>query len=67
MSAATERLPLRARLGGRWFGYWAVWGISMPFGLLVLASDLVASTDFTVISEDASAAGDITDVATGKT
>ena len=51
MSAATERLPLRARLGGRWFGSWAVWGISMPFGLLVLASDLVASTSVTELAQ----------------
>ncbi len=50
MSAATDRLPLRARLGGRWFGSWAVWGISMPFGLLVLASDLVASTSVTELA-----------------
>jgi len=32
-----------------------------------LTSELVSGTDFTVISEDSSAAGDITDVATGKT
>lgn len=51
MSAATERLPLQARLGGRWFGSWAVWGISMPFGLLVLASDLVASTSVTEFAQ----------------
>jgi hypothetical protein len=31
-----------------------------------LTSELVSGTDFTVISEDCSAAGDITDVATGK-
>ncbi|MFM1966072.1 MAG: hypothetical protein RL134_1797 [Actinomycetota bacterium] len=51
MSAATERLPLQARLGGRWFGSWAVWGISMPFGLLILASDLVASTSVTRLAQ----------------
>ena len=31
-----------------------------------MPSELVSGTDFTVISEDNSAAGDITDVATGK-
>ena len=51
MSVATERLPLQARLGGRWFGSWAVWAISMPFGLLVLASDLVASTSATELAQ----------------
>ena len=31
-----------------------------------MPSELVSGTDFTVISEDSAAAGDITDVATGK-
>ena len=31
-----------------------------------MPGELVSGTDFTVISEDNSAAGDITDVATGK-
>jgi hypothetical protein len=31
-----------------------------------MSGDLVSGTDFTVISEDSSAADDITDVATGK-
>lgn len=44
MSAATDPSVLRARLGGRWFGSWTVWAISMPFGLMVLASDFVASS-----------------------
>lgn len=44
MSVATEPSDLRARLGGRWFGSWAVWAVSMPLGLLVLASDFVASS-----------------------
>lgn len=51
MSAATEYLPLQTRLGGRWFGSWAVWAISMPFGLLVLASDLFASTSVTELAQ----------------
>ncbi|MEX1209986.1 MAG: hypothetical protein WEA35_03815 [Candidatus Nanopelagicales bacterium] len=43
-SAATDPTDLQERLGGRWFGSWAVWAISMPFGLLVMASDLAAAT-----------------------
>lgn len=43
-SAATESLPtLRERVGGRWFGSWAMWAISMPAGLLVITSDLTTA------------------------
>lgn len=43
-SAATEPADLQERLGGRWFGSWAVWAVSMPVGLLVMASDLASAT-----------------------
>lgn len=43
-SAATESLPtLRERVGGRWFGSWAMWALSMPAGLLVITSDLTTA------------------------
>lgn len=43
-SAATDASPtLRERVGGRWFGSWAMWAICMPGGLAVLASDLASA------------------------
>lgn len=43
-SAETEHAPtLRERVGGRWFGSWAMWALSMPAGLLVILSDLITA------------------------
>lgn len=49
-SAATEQLPtLRERVGGKWFGSWAMWALSMPAGLLVITSDLTTAGSLAVI------------------
>lgn len=49
-SAATEQLPtLRERVGGKWFGSWAMWALSMPAGLLVITSDLTTAESLVVI------------------
>lgn len=40
---------LRSRLGGQWFGSWTMWLICMAFGLLLLASELLAAQSATLL------------------